>query len=205
MNDNIRAMGRPTRSSLPAVRAAHGFIAVAALVLLVAACGSGPSSPRPAGSASGGTSAHSRSAVAYSSCIRSHGVPNYPDPSSGGILPKTSAQHLGVSSSQFSAAQQACQHLLPRFGGQLSASSLQQCYLAYDCPQALVQRAMTAGLHFARCMRAHGAPSWPDPTIDPEGRPLFNINVPRPAPPQVNRAINVCTRLEHPGSLLAWG
>jgi hypothetical protein len=136
--------------------------------------------------------------------MRSRGVPDYPDPGSDGQLQKTSAQHLGVSSSVFDTALRDCQHLLPA-ATSLTAGSLQQCYMSEVCPQALVQQAMSAGLLFARCMRAHGAPDWPDPTIDPEGRPVFNITVPRPTPPQVGAAINECTRLEHPGSLLAWG
>jgi hypothetical protein len=137
--------------------------------------------------------------------MRSHGVPDYPDPTSSGRLQKTSAGHLGVSSSEFSAAQNACQHLLPATGGSLTAGSLQQCYLAEVCPQALVQQAVNAGLRFAQCMRAHRVADWPDPSIDSEGRPVFNITVPRPPPPQVSTAMNECERLEHAGSLLAWG
>ena len=142
--------------------------------------------------------------VAYSQCMRSHGMPNFPDPT-GGVPPKVTAQELGVSSSQLQAAQRACQRLLPATGGSLTASSLQQCYLAGVCPQALVRQAVNAGLQFARCMRSHGVPNWPDPTIDSQGRPVFNINVPRPPPPQVSTAINECEGLEHAGSLLAWG
>ncbi len=106
--------------------------------------------------------------------FRLHALPRpagLPRPTSGGGIPKESAQHLGVSSSQFYAAQRACQHLLPATGGSLTASSLQQCYLAGVCPQALVQQAMNAGLKFARCMRSHTVPNWPDPTIDSQGRP----------------------------------
>jgi hypothetical protein len=137
--------------------------------------------------------------------MRSSGVPNYPDPGSGGGIPKGTAQLFGVSSSVFNAAQRACQHLLPATGGSLSASSLQQCHLAGVCPPALVQQALDAGREFARCMRSHGVPNWPDPTIDSQGEPLFNIYVPRPPPPQVSTAINECERLEPAGSLLAWG
>lgn len=54
-------------------------------------------------------------------------------------------------------------------------------------------------------MRARGAPNWPDPTVDAQGRPVFNIIVPRPPPPQVSAAINACERLDYAGSLLAWG
>jgi len=137
--------------------------------------------------------------------MRSHGVPNYPDPGSNGVLPKTSPQELGVSSSQYRTSETACQHLLPNTGGSLTASSLQQCYLADDCPGALVQRALSAGREFAGCMRTHGVANWPDPTVDAQGRPVYDINVPRPAPPQVSSAISECERLQPAGSLLAWG
>ena len=119
--------------------------------------------------------------------------------------PKVTAQELGVSSSRLQGAQGACQHLLPATGGSLTASSLQQCYLAGVCPQALVQQALSAGREFAQCMRSHGAPDWPDPSLDAEGRPLFNINVPRPPPPQISTAGDECSRLDPAGSLLAYG
>lgn len=206
MNDSARLMRRPRRAWPRPARTAAAIIATAALTLLAAACSSGsPSSAGPRGSTNSGGSASSPSAVGFSRCMRSQGVPDFPDPGSSGEIPKESAQHLGVSSSQFNAAQRTCQHLLPTTGGSLTASSLQQCYLAGVCPQALVQHALNAGLKFSRCMRSHGVPHWPDPTIDSEGRPLFNINVPRPPPPQVSTAINECERLEHAGSLLAWG
>jgi hypothetical protein len=203
MNHSARVIRRRPRLWPPAARTVTAIIATVVLVLLTAACSGSPSST--GGSPGAGGSATSPSAVAYSACMRSHGVPNYPDPGSGGQLQKTSAQQLGVSSSQFDAAQTACQHLLPTTGGSLTASSLQQCYLAGVCPQALVQHALTAGRQFSQCMRSHRVPNWPDPSIDSKGRPLFNINVPRPAPPQVSTAISECERLEPTGSLLAWG
>jgi len=187
----------------PTARTAAVIIAGAALALLAAACGSPSSSG--SGTASPGGSAGSRSAVAFSGCMRSHGLVNYPDPDRNGTLPKASPQRLGVSSTRFSAAQRACQHLLPVTGGSLTAASIRQCYLADDCPQALVQHAVAAGRGFARCMRSHGVANWPDPSIDSQGRPLYNINVPRPVPPKVNTAMNECERLNHAGSLLAWG
>jgi hypothetical protein len=164
MNDNTRAMRRPGRP-LTAI------IAAAALAL-AAACSSNPSSSTDSPPRAGGSAA-SPSAIAYSSCMRSHGVPNFPDPASGGILPKTDAQRLGVSEPQLQAAQRACLHQLP------NADSLQQqaqqCFLAGNCPQALVQQILTAGRGFARCMRSHGVPNWPDPSLDSEGRPSFNL------------------------------
>ena len=194
-------MAGMTPIPIPAARTAAAILALAALVLL-AACGG---SANTGSAANTGGAARSQSAVAFSRCMRSHGLPDYPDPDSSGTLPKTSAQRLGVSISVFDAAQSACQHLLPATGGSLTASSLQQCYLAGVCPQALVQRALSAGREFAQCMRSHGVPDWPDPTLDAQGRPLFNINVPRPPPAQVTAAGNECTRLDPAGSLLAYG
>jgi hypothetical protein len=109
--------------------------------------------------------------------MRSHGVPNYPDPDSSGQLPKPDAHHLGVSNSQLQAAQQACQHLLPNAGGAINAGSVQQCMLAEDCPRPLVQQVLDEERRFARCMRSHGVPDWPDPISDSHGRPVFAISI----------------------------
>jgi hypothetical protein len=153
------------------------LIATAALALLalslLAACSGRPSAADPGGTPSAGGSAGSPSAVAYSHCMRSNGVPAFPDPASGGAIPKTSAQALGVSGSRFKAAQSACQHLLPNATS--FQQQTQQCMQAGDCPQALVQQMLTADRRFARCLRSHGVPRWPDPTLDSEGRPVFNL------------------------------
>ena len=146
------------------------LIAAAGLALL-AAC-SGP--PTSAG-AGGAPTAGFPSAVAYSHCMRSHGVPGFPDPASNGAIPKTSAQALGISSSRFQAAQSACRHLLP--AATSSQQQAQQCMQAGVCPQVLVQQMLTADRAFARCMRSHGVPNWPDPTVDSQGRPVFDLIV----------------------------
>jgi hypothetical protein len=148
----------------------HAALLVA-LALLAAACG-GSSSPGAAGGSSPGNSA-STGAVAYSACIRSHGVPNYPDPRNG-QLPKGTAQSFGVSSSQYQAAESACQAQLPNSDTNFTAS-LTQCLENGDCPQAVVQQALTEGRKFAQCMRGHGVSNWPDPTVDSTGRPSFQI------------------------------
>jgi hypothetical protein len=169
---------KPLATRLAAARTAAVIIAAAALILLAAACSVSPSSTGSAGSPDAGGSASFPSAVAYSGCMRSHGVPTFPDPPSNGQVPKASAQQLGVSSSELLAAQTACQHLYPdngRSGGVLTKDSLGQCEETGECPQALVQAAMTALRTYARCMRSHGLPTWPDPTLDPEGRPGFNL------------------------------
>jgi len=146
-------------------RTAAAIIAAAGLALLAAACGGSPSSTGSGGSSNAGGSASSQSAVAYSHCMRSRGVPNFPDPSGSGGIPKETAQQLGVSSSQLQAAQNACQHLLPNTGN------------IDDNPAALHQW-WSQMLQFARCMHSHGVPNWPDPSAysqDPQ-RPTFNLH-----------------------------
>jgi hypothetical protein len=154
----------------PIRRAGRYAALLVALALPAAACG-GSSSPGAAVGGSPGNSA-SASAVAYSACMRSHGVPNYPDPGSGGNLPKGTAQAFGVSSSQYQAAERPCRHLLPN---RTFIASLTHCLETGDCPHAVVQQALTEGLNFARCMRNHGVPNWPDPTVDSMGRPSFQV------------------------------
>jgi hypothetical protein len=173
-----------------------------ALALLAAACG-GSNSPRAAGGSSPGNSAPA-SAVAYSGCMRSHGVPEYPDPDSNGNLPKDNAQDLGVSSSRYQTAERACRHLLPSSDTTFIAS-LTQCLMNSDCPPAVVQQALTEGRKFAQCMRNHGVPNWPDPTIDSMGRPSFQItaagiSIAATRSPQILSKIGYCQN--EPGAVL---
>jgi hypothetical protein len=72
--------------------------------------------------------------------------------------------------------------------------------LTGDCPPALVQQILTAERSFARCMRSHGVPNWPDPTIGSEGRPFFDISshgITRSErrSPQLETKMNECERL----------
>lgn len=152
---------------------AVAVVATAGLTLLASACGGSSanhvatlgstttrgSSPRPA------ASAPTNGAVAFARCVRSHGVPNYPDPTSAGGLVKESLQQLGVSGSRFHAAESACNHLLPNGG---SGPSLAQ-----------IQHVRRLALRFSPCMRAHGVPNFPDP--DSDGR------IPDPATVGINQ------------------
>jgi len=198
MNDSTRDIRRPQRASPRTARTAAAIIATGALALLAAACGGSPSSTGSAGSATAGGSTDTQKLVAYSRCIRSHGVPNFPDPS-GGQPPKASAQLLGVSSSQLQAAQRNCQHLLPNTGGSLQQQA-QQCVLAGVCPQTVVHQMLTSGRRFAVCMRAHGVPNWPDPTIDTgahRGVPFFDLSKEgiNDHSPQIDHKMQECGRL----------
>ena len=175
------------------------ILAIAGLALLVPACGGGsPSSTGSARPPAAAGSVSTPSAVAYSHCMRSHGVPNFPDPGSGGVVPKGSAQQFGVSTSQLQTAQTACQDQLPTTGS--LQQQAQQCVLAGDCPPAVVQQMLTSGRRFAACMRSHGVLNWPDPTIDTgahQGVPFFNLSAEgiNDHSPQVSPKMAECSRL----------
>jgi hypothetical protein len=173
-------------------------VVLASLALSIAACGNGSpagtgGSPPAAGLSGSG------SAVAYSACMRAHGVPNFPDPGSDGAVPKGDAQQFGVSDSRLQAAQQTCRTVLPA-GGSLDQQT-EQCMSSGDCPAALVQQLLNLERSFAQCMRAHGLPHWPDPTLESQGRPVFVISISRdlggvdPHEPQISGKEDECGRL----------
>jgi hypothetical protein len=175
MNHGARVMRRLRRAWLPAARAAAAVIAAAAVALLAAACSSSPSSTGSGGSSNPGSSADgsagssnaggasSPSLLAFAQCMRSKGVPNFPDPqpSSNGKFP--SAQQLGVSDSQYQAGENACQRLLP-------AGTNDQF------PPAEVQQLLVGMRAFSQCMRSHGVANWPDPTVNSAGQPNFQLS-----------------------------
>ncbi len=167
MNDGIRVIRRPRLARPLAARIAVAIIATAGLALPAAAFGGSRSFTVAGGSSTARGLAYLRStnaqqALAYSRCMRSHGVPSFPDPSSNGAFPKVTPQQLGVSSSQFQAAQNHCRYLLPNGGSGVS--------------QTQVQQLMSGMLKFAQCMRSHGVSNWPDPVIDAGGNPEFYLD-----------------------------
>jgi hypothetical protein len=124
---------------------------VAVTAALLAGCGSG--SPTPATTQRSGDIA--QMAVAYAHCMQQHGVPNFPEPqvhtTPGGGSTGVSqvAPQSVVSSPAFKGAQKACVHLQPGPGsgpGPGGHGPGKQVFLA-----------------FARCLRAHGLESFPDP------------------------------------------
>jgi hypothetical protein len=117
--------------------------------------------------------------------VHAHGVPNYPDPGSNGQEPPGTKQLFG-NNRQFQAASDACRHLLPNGG------------LSTQAPQA---NAMTqaGAVRLAGCMRTHGYPAFPDPTVDSAGQPVFNVQAAGIAPhsPQVLAAVRRCLSRLH--------
>jgi hypothetical protein len=196
MNHSARVTRRPRRAWLRPAHTVVPMITAAVLGLLATACGGSPSSAGRSPDAGG--SADPPSAVAYSHCVRSHGVPNFPDPPSGGGVPKVSAQELGVSNSRLQAAYRSCQRPIPATGGSVQQQE-QRCYVAGNCPPALTQQMLNAARTFARCMRSHAVPNFPDPSTDSQGRIVFNISAhgisdSASHSPQFTTKLNECQR-----------
>lgn len=131
---------RSRRWAAPARAAA--VAAVAGTALLTVACGGG----RPASTAvSNGTNEKPlQQSLAFARCMRAHGAPDYPDPSSsGGFVqnPSNTADFKAPAS-----ARQACGHLLPK-------------KTLAPAQQASANR---ANLALAVCMHRHGYPNFPD-------------------------------------------
>jgi len=151
MNNCLRRGPGPRPSWPRRARVAAVIIVMADAALLVAACSGGPSSTGSGGSPNAGGSANSPSALAFSRCMRSHGVPNFPDPppSFNGKFPGSSPQQLGVSVSRLRAVTGACQNLLPAVQG----------------PAPLTAQDQRDYLRAAACMRSHGITNFPDPVF----------------------------------------
>lgn len=158
--------------------------ALAAVALPLAACGS-------SGSPSNPTAATKRAdGLAFAQCMRTHGVPSFPDPGSNGSGGLVLQRRIGsgssmtvngvsVSAPAFQSAMQSCRHYLPNGGhpGPLSAS----------------QRA--AMLRFSQCMRSHGLTNFPDPTFGANGGVGLDLEHARgldPNSPAFRAAQNAC-------------
>jgi hypothetical protein len=129
---------------------------VVGLSLLAAACGGSTSAKVAHIGTTSTTTASSSGPQAFSACMRSHGLPNFPDPGSDGRI------HAAIDkgSQAYQAASRAC-HALDTGGGVVSRQTRAQ--LEQQLPRLLA---------FAKCMRAHGVPKFADPEISPNGHSI---------------------------------
>ena len=173
-----RGIVRPSHRWAAAVVALGVAVAVAGCSggSTVPTAGSPPTTTAaPAGgSGSSGTSPLAE-AVAYSQCLRSHGVPNFPDPvqtPSGGYGYRTPG--IDPNSAAFQGALQACKALPSPWNsnGQQLSSAQQQAWL-----------------NWAQCIRAHGMPDFPDPTFS--GTEVHDSGV-QSTSPQLQSAMDAC-------------
>ncbi|HEX3615559.1 MAG TPA: hypothetical protein VHU61_03410 [Solirubrobacteraceae bacterium] len=116
-------------------------LALVGCVVILAACGSS-TGPR-AQSANGHTLG-----VKFSTCMRGHGVSNFPDPqtAAGPQIPIALTKNP---SPAFTAAMDACKHFFTAADPHPPAASASQ---------------KAAAVKLAQCMREHGVPNYPDPT-----------------------------------------
>jgi hypothetical protein len=133
--------GRPLRAGVVAA-------VLAGTALFGAACGGKTPTPVPQQTAS-----RYQQAVAYAKCMRTHGDPAWPDPTSNGMFGNNNGS-LNQSSAAYKAADKVCAKLGPGSNAP---------------PAAQLQQGLAQLVKYAKCMRAHGIPKFPDPISDSSG------------------------------------
>jgi hypothetical protein len=136
--------------------------------LLVAGCGGSSTSPSATaggastaastaaasgGPASSGSTAQATgpSPLAFAKCMRTNGVPNFPDPKPGGGAGISIPAGTNPAAPAFRAAQAKCQKFMPLPGSGPDSNT---------GPSA---HTMAKLVKIAQCMRQHGVPQFPDP------------------------------------------
>ncbi len=151
----------------------------------VAAVGASTSAAASAAPVSGSpapTVQDSAKLVKYAQCMRSHGVPGFPDPVGGRLtlrVTPATAGALNPDSPAFKAAAQDCKSLAPAGLGQGATAS----------PQVQAQ-----ALKFSRCMRSHGVPGFPDPSFS-GGGVRIRVHGIDPNSPAFQKAQQTCSSL----------
>jgi hypothetical protein len=188
MNDDIsdgRDRRRPSR-----FRRADVLAAAAGIALLAAACG-GSSSPNAPMS----LQQQLQQALAYSQCMRSHGIANFPDPtenSNGAAKSNNGPTYVGVqigipdgidpNSPTYVSANNTC---TKQTGfGHVSAATLRQ--------------ALTTLLKYSECMRSHGIANFPDPIETSTGVSLKTADIDQNTS-QYQAAAQACRALQPGG------
>jgi len=176
------------------------IVALAAFSFLLASCGGGASpkavanlatTSRTAASGAGSSSPGGELAE-YASCMRSHGILNFPDQAAFGTstgIKTAKGQMAQITQSEAST---------PRFG------AAQRAWAKYYGPPAtsphVSPQEMQKLLAVSHCMRAHGVPTFPDPNpitgqLSPAG---IDTNS-----PQVLAALRACSSLGRAAGLSA--
>jgi len=135
--------GRPRRRRTGALA-----VAVAGAALVAAACGG--TSTQTNTFAPGATYTQ---ALAFTKCMRSNGVPQFPAPNAQGNFNTAQVDALMNSNSQADNALHQCRSVLPNAGTGLTAEQI----------QTMQQHNLRNAVKAAHCMRAHGITNFPDP------------------------------------------
>jgi hypothetical protein len=139
--DVPRSLQRPPRHWLR-------LAAAIGCALAITACGG-----------SGGTSTNAGGGradfLAFSECMRAHGVSDFPDPSGQGGIKIPVGSNFNPFSPATRAAQAQCRKKLPGGGP----------------PQGVSEQQKEQLVKTSECMRAHGVSGFPDPTTTPPSSP----------------------------------
>jgi hypothetical protein len=178
-------------------------VALVTVGLLAAACGGGSKDPG-AGSGSGttatvapgektgapgssGNSTTQAELLHLAQCMRSHGVPTFPDPSAteGTFGAMVSAAGIDLRSPTAQAALKACKQYAP-------TQNVTPAQSAAQTAQAL---------ELTQCMRSHGVPNFPDPSsVTGTGTGAAHLNLNGTgidlSSPTVQAAIKACGGLK---------
>jgi len=174
-------------------RRAADLTVLAAAAVLAAACG---------GSAPAAASAPTYAQeLSLAQCMRSHGEPDFPDPSASGgytLTPSGAIEGSGgapvdIDSSQAQAAYGDCRHLL---AGAPSVSQLEQDVQREQQRQAQMLPAL---LKWEQCVRGHGEPDFSLP-LGGQSQPATNSPAVNPDTPQFKAALAACQHLLPPGA-----
>ncbi|HEY1830280.1 MAG TPA: hypothetical protein VGG38_08555 [Acidimicrobiales bacterium] len=157
--------------------------ALVGLALMVSACSGSPSSPGVASAGDGHAKtadAVKTGALAYSKCMQTHGIADFPDPNSKGQLSIQggSGSDLNPNDPQFQTATKECAKYQPQPTAAQKADAFKK------------------GIEMANCMHAHGIKDFPDPNAQGElqihATPGSDLD---PSDPQFVAAQNACAHI----------
>jgi len=190
-------------------------VVLAGVALALAGCGGSSSSPgvahvgtkstsAGASSGSGGgtpesgetSAATQQKMVKFAQCMRTHGEPEFPEPTEGGIRIQNHNGHgPNPESAQFKAAEKACKQYAP---ARQAPSPAQQAKIQEQA------------LKFSACMRSHGVPNFPDPKFSSGGSVRLQVKAGgsggiNPSSPQFQAAAKACQSVSPLGKGLKGG
>jgi hypothetical protein len=128
---------------------------------LSAGKGATSASSQNSGSAPESTANPQQALIGFAKCMRSNGLPNFPDPNGSGGFAFHASAEMNPSSPAFKAAQAKCRKLMPG-GGPPGPGSRTN-------PSA---QTLARFLSIARCMRQHGVYGFPDPKTSIPSNPF---------------------------------
>jgi hypothetical protein len=127
---------------------------------LSAANSASSASTQAGGSSPPSAASPQQALIAFARCMRSSGVPGFPDPSAGGSFNLPGRGEITLSLA-FKAAQAKCQKLIPGGGPPGPGSTTN------PSPHVLARM-----LRIAQCMRRHGVNDFPDPRTSVPSNPF---------------------------------